>query len=158
MDECYTIRPVTIGPEVTPAMELVWSVFLEFEAPDYSEEGIREFRDYIQPDAIQTRLTKNELFLWACYDGDRTIGVIAARPPCHVSLLFVDKACHRRGIARALYGTMLDHFNGWCGCNEATVHSSPYATDAYRRLGFVPTGAEQTVNGLRFTPMKHIFR
>ena len=35
-----------------------------------------------------------------------------------------------------------------------TVHSSPYAVEVYRHLGFVATDAEQTVSGLRFTPMR----
>lgn len=29
--------------EITKALELVWKVFLEYEAPDYTEEGIKEF-------------------------------------------------------------------------------------------------------------------
>ena len=36
-----------------------------------------------------------------------------------------------------------------------TVHSSPYAVEVYRHLGFAATGPEQTVNGLRFTPMEY---
>lgn len=30
--------------ELTNALDLVWRVFLEYEAPDYSEEGIQEFK------------------------------------------------------------------------------------------------------------------
>ena len=30
--------------EMKEALDLVWRVFLEFEAPDYTEEGIKEFR------------------------------------------------------------------------------------------------------------------
>ena len=29
--------------EMKKALELVWKVFLEYEAPDYTEEGIKEF-------------------------------------------------------------------------------------------------------------------
>ena len=29
--------------EMEDVIKLVWKVFLEFEAPDYSEEGIEEF-------------------------------------------------------------------------------------------------------------------
>ena len=38
---------------------------------------------------------------------------------------------------------------------EFTVNSSPYAVKIYEHLGFVPTDNEQTVNGIRFTPMKY---
>ena len=36
-----------------------------------------------------------------------------------------------------------------------TVHAAPCAVEVYRHLGFSPTGGEQTVNGLRFTPMQY---
>ena len=35
------------------------------------------------------------------------------------------------------------------------VNSSPYAVEIYRHLGFVPTDDEQSVDGLRFTPMQY---
>ena len=34
-----------------------------------------------------------------------------------------------------------------------TVNSSPYAVGIYRKLGFKAVDDEQSVNGLRFTPM-----
>lgn len=30
--------------EMKEALELIWKVFLEYEAPDYTEEGIKEFK------------------------------------------------------------------------------------------------------------------
>ena len=33
--------------EMKKALELVWKVFLEYEAPDYTEEGIKEFKKTI---------------------------------------------------------------------------------------------------------------
>ena len=33
--------------EMGKALELVWKVFLEYEAPDYTEEGIKEFKKTI---------------------------------------------------------------------------------------------------------------
>ena len=155
----YTVREL---PEeqaaLSAALALVWRVFQEFEAPDYSEEGIQAFQDFIAPAAVQRKIEEKELAMWGCFDGEKIIGVIALRLPCHIALLFVDKAWHRRGVARSL----LDAAVAFCikegRCREMTVHSSPYAVPAYRRLGFADTGAEQTVDGLRFTPMKHMFR
>ena len=66
--------------EIQSALDLCWEVFLQFEAPEYSEEGIQEF----------------------------------------------------------------------------TVNSSPYAVEIYRHLGFEVMDQEQTVNGIRFTPMKYV--
>lgn len=158
MNGAIQIRRISPGsPEIPDALALVWEVFLEFEAPDYSEEGIREFRDYIEPSFFGKRMEEG-LLLWGGFDGERIVGVIAVKSPIHVSLLFVDKACHRQGIARSLYETALNHYREETDHREATVHSSPYARGVYARLGFVPTGSERTVNGLRFIPMRHIFR
>jgi hypothetical protein len=38
--------------DIRNAIDLVWTVFKEFEAPDYSEEGIEEFRKFISYDCI----------------------------------------------------------------------------------------------------------
>ena len=38
---------------------------------------------------------------------------------------------------------------------EFTVNSSPYAVEVYRHLGFEEMDQEQTVNGIRFIPMKY---
>lgn len=40
-----TIRELS-NDEIAIALELVWEVFMEFEAPDYSQEGINEFRSF----------------------------------------------------------------------------------------------------------------
>ncbi len=136
------------------ALGLVWDVFLEFEAPEYCEEGIAEFKHYIEPDAIREKLGKGELQMWACIDDDRVTGVIALRAPCHISLLFVDKRYHRQGTARALFEHVLAYIKENTEHTEMTVNSSPYAAGFYRRMGFANTDTEQTVNGIRFIPMK----
>lgn len=136
------------------ALRLVWDVFLEFEAPDYCEEGAREFKSFIAYDSIQENMLNNGYLMWGCYDGQKIVGVLATRLPCHISLLFVDKQYHRQGIARQLFAIMLDFYKS-SGCTEITVNSSPYAREAYHRLGFVDTDTDQTVNGIRFVPMKY---
>ena len=35
------------GPRISTAIELIWNTFLQFEAPDYSDEGIKSFKDFI---------------------------------------------------------------------------------------------------------------
>ena len=40
------IRKV-LNEEMKDALNLVWRVFLEYEAPDYTEEGINEFKKTI---------------------------------------------------------------------------------------------------------------
>lgn len=155
MDYSYEIRKMGADSSgIAAAMDLVWRVFAEFEAPEYSDEGIAEFQAFIEPDAVRLRMERNEFCLWGAFEEDLIVGVIASRPPSHIALLFVEKEYHRRGIARTLYQTMLDYYCENSEAAEITVNSSPYALDAYRRLGFQDMGAERVVNGLRFIPMK----
>lgn len=50
-----TIRTLRME-EIPAAMRLVWEVFVEFEAPDYTDEGIAEFRGYLNNPAQIERL------------------------------------------------------------------------------------------------------
>jgi GNAT superfamily N-acetyltransferase len=140
----------TKDSEIPTATELVWRVFSEFEAPEYSQEGVDEFRRFL--DGIPENAELRMIGFW---DGDELIGLLGVRPPCHIALFFVDKKYHRKGIARCLWETMLADEGIIGGSGFVTVNSSPYAVEVYRRLGFVPTDVEQTVNGIRFTPMKY---
>lgn len=79
--------------------------------------------------------------------------MIAMRPPCHISLMFVDKSFHNQGIARALFEHMHNQVKAEGKHKEMTVFSSPYAAGFYRKMGFVDTDKEQIVNGIRFIPM-----
>ena len=159
MNQEYVISEIEID-DLDKALRLVWGVFLAYEAPDYVDEGIMEFKQYIEQGSIRQKLMENQLLMWVCKDKDlidenRQIkGVLATRPPCHISLLFVDGEYQRKGIARALLGHMVDYYRARYDYTEITVNSSPYAKEAYHRLGFSDTDTEQTVNGIRFTPMK----
>lgn len=135
-----------LSPEEIPAaLELCWQVFLEFEAPEYSQEGVDAFRSYLD-DRERTRRLK----FYGAFDGDKLVGTLCMREPQHIGGFFVDAAYHRRGIGRQLFEAMrLDYEE-----QTFTVHSSPYAVEIYRRLGFVPTDTEQIKDGIRYTPMR----
>ncbi len=145
------IRRVEAG-EVSAAMDLVWRVFSEFEAPEYSAEGIDEFRRFIRTDNIVGKMRSGGMALWGWYEGNTLAGLIAITVTGHINLLFVDRAYQRRGIAKALHETAVSHFR-ILGIAAVTVNSSPYAVEIYQKLGFAPVSREQTVNGIRFTPM-----
>ena len=136
-----------LAPEEVPAaLELARRVFLEFEAPDYSEEGVREFCRTLRDEGYLSALRFYGAFL-----SGRLAGMIAARNGgSHIALFFVDAEYQRRGIGRALLRAVLAQ----CPSDTLTVNASPYAVPVYRRLGFTETDPEQTVNGLRFTPME----
>ncbi len=139
---------IKISKEKLPeALDLVWKVFQEFEAPEYSQEGINEFRRFL--DAQLSELT---IDVYGAYENDRLLGVIATRNEgSHIALFFVDKKYHGRGIGKQLFR----HIVPFCSSAEITVNSSPYAVKIYRRLGFRDTDAEQLTNGIRYVPMRH---
>ncbi len=129
------------------AMELAWRVFQEFEAPEYAPEGVQAFRAYITDPAAVKALT-----VYGAFEEARIIGVLAIRPGgTHISLFFVDPDYHRQGVGTAL----MQCFFTDSGAETVTVHSSPYAVEVYRRLGFQPTAAEQLADGIRYIPMEH---
>jgi GNAT superfamily N-acetyltransferase len=140
------IRKLT-PPEIPEALRLVWETFQEFEAPDYSHEGVRKFKECIDDAEFISRLVLYGAFL----DGVLA-GIAATRQAgSHVALFFVRSTVQRRGIGRKLF----EHMVLCCPDEMMTVNSSPYAVPAYLKLGFVPSGPEQTTDGIRFTPMSY---
>lgn len=145
MSESITIRK--LGKEDTEsALRVVTEVFDKYEAPDYTEQGAQEFYKSIHdPDYL------SQLIIYGAYDGEKLVGVIATRSGgTHVALFFVRGEYQRRGIGKMLFNTVLHK----CGADRLTVNSSPFAVPVYHRLGFSDTDTEQTVNGIRFTPME----
>lgn len=132
--------------KLNEALSLVWKVFNEFEAPDYSKEGIEEFHKCINDTSYLATLR-----VFGAFEGNNLLGVIATRNQgAHIALFFVDGKYHRQGIGKKLFKTVLDNTTS----NKITVNSSPYAIPVYHKLGFCNTNKEQLINGLRFTPME----
>jgi len=146
------IVPLT-EDSIQEALDMVWEVFLEFESPDYPREGINTFKEFIKPDSIYKKVKSEEILFWGCFI-DGLAGVIAVRNQSHISLLFVRKEFQRQGIARKLFLAAEEYCRS-LGLKNITVNSSPYAVEAYRRLGFKDLAAEQTINGIRFTLMEY---
>lgn len=142
--------------DIPAAIELVWTVFDEFEGPDYAPEGVEEFRKSVNCETVTQMVSRGEMRLWGCYVYGQLAGVIATRGDAHISLLFVRKENHRQGIARKLFEIVLEECRKNDTVSRITVNSSPYAVEVYHRLGFVDTDAEKTINGIRFTPMEFV--
>jgi predicted GNAT family N-acyltransferase len=130
------------------ALDLIWKVFLEFEAPEYSQEGVDEFKRYIDQQAEELTLK-----VYGAFGLDELIGVIATRNEgSHISWFFVKKKNHGQGVGKNLF----EHIVALCNSDFITVNSSPYAVKIYRRLGFTETSDEQVTNGIRYVPMAYI--
>ena len=133
--------------EIASALELVRRVFDEFEAPGYGQEGTDEFHACLEDDAYLSGIV-----YYGAFDDDLLVGVLGIRgEACHICFLFVDGAYQRLGIGTLLLERALADFEG----RTITLNSSPAARAFYEVRGFVATGREQRVRGIRFTPMAY---
>ena len=141
--------------KIAAAIDLVGEVFQEFVAPDYSEEGNVTFKKFIEYGSIIKKLDSGEMKIWGSFTNHKLSGVIATLKTNHICMLFVRKEYQRQGIARGLLENVIDTCRLDKNINSITVNSSPYAVEAYRHLGFKDVSTEQTLNGIRFTPMEY---
>ena len=132
--------------QISDAIDLIWTTFLQFEAPDYSEKGVRSFRNFIEDEA-----TLKTLEFFGAYEDEELAGIIATKNSRkHICCFFVKAQYHRQGIGRRLWEYILSHSEN----EEFTVNSSPYAIPVYHKFGFTDTDSEQLTDGIRYTPMK----
>ena len=132
--------------EYKQAIDLAKRVFDEYVAKDYSEEGKKEFAEF-----ISSTEKINALDVWGYYIEEKLIGMFATRDEMsHISLFFVDPAFMRHHFGTALFEEVVKETKS----KTITVNSSPYAVRVYKRLGFVADGEEVEVNGIKFTAMK----
>ncbi len=143
--------------DLKEASSLIWDVFSEYVAPGYSSEGIETFRKFIQTEELAKSLDSGRFFILGCFDKEKLVGLVAVMDLYHISLLFVDKLYHRRGIARELLVNAVHRcVEGNPKLAELTVNSSPYAVEIYKKLGFEVTGEQTIKNGITFTPMNMV--
>ncbi len=139
------IRKLRIS-ELAAATELIIKVFMEFEAPDYSKDGVATFKQF-----LKGTVKDDTLIFYGEFLDEELRGVMALSKGSHISMMFVKKEHHRKGIAKALFNYIKEHSKN----ERITVNSSPYAIEVYKRLGFTPTDTEKETNGIRYTPMEH---
>lgn len=136
------------------AMALAWRTFMQFEARDYTAEGIKSFQDFITDTTLYRMFVMGAYQLFCAFEDKRLVGMISLRNETHISLLFVDPAYHKRGIGRALIDYVGKYVLLEEGFHVITVNAAPYAVGFYHKLGFGYTGSEMTNDGIRYTPME----
>lgn len=143
--------------ELDQALDLVYKVFMEYEAPDYPAEGVESFvNDIIKNEGFKEGCITGKFKMYGAFDGDTIIGIMTMRKESHVMLAFVDKAQHKRGVGRKLFEQILkETVLGNPSITDLTVNSSPYAVGFYKKLGFIETDVLQEKHGIRFVPMSY---
>ncbi|WP_052356749.1 GNAT family N-acetyltransferase [Faecalimicrobium dakarense] len=138
------------------AFELVDTVFMEFDAPDYSQDGIDEFKkQIIENKEFRNRFKTGEQIMIGAFKDSKVIGVLAISVRNHISLLFVDKNYHRNGVATKLFNKIIIESRKK-NVDKIKLNSSPYALQFYYKVGFIATDTEKVKNGIRYTPMEFI--
>ncbi|MCM1047027.1 MAG: GNAT family N-acetyltransferase [Clostridiales bacterium] len=154
-DVPYKIRSA-YRDEWDDAMELAWKTFLRFEADCYTQEGIRNFEDFITDTTLHNMFIMGEYQMFVALDDKKIVGMITLRNSSHISLLFVDEKYHRKGIGRALILYLQKYLLSEMGIGKVTVNAAPYGVGFYHKLGFRDLRPEEERDGIKYTPMEFV--
>ena len=138
--------------DIPAAHEIIRDNFLETIAPDYTEEGVSVFMEFIDPENISKRIKQgNEFF---CHrPEDVLLGVSELREGNHIALLFVWNGARGTGIGRALMDELIERV-GENKFDFITVNSAPGSEKFYAKMGFERTEGLQERSGIKYIPMK----
>ena len=145
MEETSPIIRALSPAELENSLDFIWKVFLEFEAVNYPEEGKTAFYAAIHAQDYLRMLTA-----YGAFAQGEIVGIIATRNGgSHIALFFVDGEYQHRGIGRKLFEKCMEENDK----RFITVHSSEYALDIYKKLGFAQTEEFREEGGIRYIPM-----
>ena len=136
------------------SMDMVWDTFIKFEGEDYTNEGIRNFYDFIYDKGLYRSFMNGDYLAMVAKDGDKVIGFASIRDGDLLSLLFVEESYHRQGVGRTLVERLCTYLKRDMGQTRMRVKASPYGLNFYERCGFVAVMPEQRYAGIRVTPME----
>lgn len=135
------------------AMQLAWNTFLIYEAPDYSEEGVKHFKEFVKGKDLKKMFLEGQYRAFGAFEKSLLVGILTVRNRSHISLLFVDAEWHRKGVGTALIQRLFQFERDEMGVCEVTVNAAPYAIEFYRKMGFSELEEEKLTDGIRYTPM-----
>ncbi len=136
--------------DMAEVSRLVLGTFHAFISKTYTEEGIVNFKNFMNPVSLQTDIFNGNIDIYGMFVSDTLAGVIGRRGSNHICMFFVAKEYHRQGIGKALFLHLLNYVNSQM---PVTVNASDYAVSVYEKLGFEKNGERTEENGIIFTPM-----
>ena len=147
------IRKVS-NDELDSVFALIWEVFQQFVAPDYTSEGIDYFyNQFVIGQSFRESFHDNLQTMYGAFDNGKLVGVLSVSKSHHVSCVFVDKNYHRKGIATKLFSKVISELKQQ-GVEGIELNASPYAVPFYHAIGFADIGEESIYHGIRYTPMR----
>lgn len=126
-------------PAVSALLNRLFERYIAADFPHKARGGIRQ---YISEQALAARMNLCHFAIVCRANTDTTtqiVGLIEVRQHKHITLLFVDDAYQRQGIARALLNRAITRCRTQNpDLSHLTLRASPYAVPIYTRLGFEP--------------------
>ncbi len=129
-------------------LELVTDVSETDVLPLFDAKGKQAFFGQVIPGLKIAILGTNSTAIKAEQNGE-IVGFAALRNGNYLTHLFVAKHAQGQGTGRLLVDNLLETTNA----AQISVRASINAMHFYIRYGFVATGTEGEVNGIRFVPM-----
>lgn len=151
----YQIRQATTE-NISPALDLALRVFMEYDALDYGPEHTERMRV-----SIEERIANPDIYLlgnrlmFVALNDKKVIGIIETYGNNRISLMFVDSAYHRQGIATDLMSRMACELK-MRGYDKIVLNSSPYGFAFYKHFGFTINETEKNINTPWKIPMSYI--
>jgi len=142
--------------DINNVSNMLNNIFDEFVGKDYSENGIKTFKDYITPKNILERFNNKTSKFYIAKNNNEIIGILEVRNIEHISLFFVKKEYHGKGIGKKLldnYIKTLKQDN--IGIKIISVNSSFFAENIYSKMGFIKTNEIQERDGIKYIPMEY---
>lgn len=128
--------------------KIALEVYTQCGTNDFDTKGLELFKDFIYDSDSMRHLT-----IYGAFDHGILIGILATKDRGeHISLFFIRKEYHRKGIGKKLFEFAYIHKP----VKEITVNSSSYAVRFYQSLGFKKVGEQQQTDGLTYTPMAYV--
>ena len=134
-------------------MDLAWRTFLKYEASDYTQEGIDNFKAFVSDGVLKSMFDQGAYQVFVAVYEKKVIGLVSLRDRNHISLLFVESAYHHMGIGTGLLQTLCEYMYKEMGQTSVTVNAAPYAVEFYHKVGFTDTAGVQVTAGISYTPM-----
>ncbi len=153
MEERIQIKEVA-RDRVEEVLALIWEVFQEFVAKDYTEEGKETFyQQFICGERFRDKIKEGRETVYGAYIKEQLVGVLSISNNHTISCAFVKGIYHRRGVGRKLFERVLKELKKR-GATEVTLNASPYAVAFYHHIGFQDIEKQTSYKGIVYTPMK----
>lgn len=139
--------------DVPAVSALLWRLSEEFIVNHSAPEAAAAFARENDEAGIRRFIAAGTVYRVAEMDG-AVAGFIAMRDNKHVYHMFVDKAHHGKGLARALWDAAREAALAAGNPGLFTVNASNHALPVYEAFGFVRTDGTQCKNGIYYNPMQ----